>query len=409
MEKSNLEIYNKNLNLFDEYLIAFQEDIKRIVGKFKKSFHVLSDDEVYSECNLHLLKSKEKIVSSFEDEMSESEFKKIAYHYCKNEVTWSHYRTTGQAYNKRRLDTLVETEDGSKTTFDLAVESSGEENKDLDNDTKFLSHVSSNFFHILTKYSYLLTETETEVLAFLRKGITQDEIAEKLGVTHQAISHTGKVIAEKLKSQFSFEEIMEADCNTSILDNFQSFNAFFVGEDKRITKEHKNKLKNFLNKYPSEFTTKELSEKLFNSKYNLIQISKCIKSMKLSYLVKCPVSGRFQGPLKEKAIKLLKKGLSNKEVAQKTNREEKSIAGLRTHLVKAGELKSIQKQYCSVFSDKEILFIEKYAEHLCAKQIAKKFLEIENKEVPVNKIRAKIGHLVRIGKLKSKFKLKHQY
>jgi len=410
MEKSNSEIYNKNLNLFDEYLVAFQEDIKRIVGKFKKSFHVLSDNEVYSECNLHLLKSKEKIVSSFEDEMLESEFKKIAYHYCKNEAVWSHYRTTGQAYNKRRLDGVVDTEDGPKTTFDLAVESSGEENKDLDNDTKFLSHVSSNFFHILTKYSYLLTETETEVLSFLRKGMTQEEISEKLGVTHQAISHTGQVIAEKLKSQFSFEEIMDADCNMSIMDNIEGFNSFFEEEDKKITKEHKNKLNSFLNKYPSEFTTAELSKKLFDSKYSLVQISKCIKKMKLSHLVRCPLSGRFQGPLKEKAIKLLKKGLSNKEVANQVNREEKSVAGLRTHLVKAGLLKSIQKKYRSVFSERDINFIQKYGEQkLSAQEISNKFLEIKNKQVPANKIRGKLGHLVRTGKIVSSIPKKHNF
>ena len=34
----NTKLYKKNLKLFDKYLINFQEDIKKIVGKFKKAF-----------------------------------------------------------------------------------------------------------------------------------------------------------------------------------------------------------------------------------------------------------------------------------------------------------------------------------------------------------------------------------
>lgn len=66
MEHSK-EMNKKNSKLFDQYLVEFQEDIKRIVGKFKKSFHALSDEEIYSECNLHLLKNKEKILDSFSE------------------------------------------------------------------------------------------------------------------------------------------------------------------------------------------------------------------------------------------------------------------------------------------------------------------------------------------------------
>ena len=117
MENSK-QVSLKLCNLFDDFLVEFQDDIKRIAGKFKKHFHLLSDDEIYSECNLHLLKGKEKILSTFsqDSDFTREQFKKIAYHYVKNEVVWSHYRVQNKSYNRRRLDGFVETEDGTKTT-----------------------------------------------------------------------------------------------------------------------------------------------------------------------------------------------------------------------------------------------------------------------------------------------------
>ena len=139
---------HKDSDSFDLFLCNFQEDIRRIIGKFRKNYHALSPEELASECNVHLLKYKNKILDSFLDsEFNESDFKKISYHYVKNLVSWSHYGEVNEKYNAKRLDQIHETEDGSKTTFELSLDTQGKEDSFFD---VFDSESSiKNFYHIL--------------------------------------------------------------------------------------------------------------------------------------------------------------------------------------------------------------------------------------------------------------------
>ena len=53
---------------------------------------------------------------------------------------------------------------------------------------------------------------------------------------------------------------------------------------------------------------------------------------------------------------------------------------------------------------------QKYAEQkFSAQEISKKFLEIKNKKVPANKIRGRLGHLVRNGKIESRIPEKYNF
>lgn len=284
----NKTIHNKNLKLFDTYLINFQQDIKRIVGKFKKSFHALSDEEVYSECNIHILKNKDKIVESFgSNQMSEADFKKIAYHYAKNEVVWSHYRFTNQSYNKRKVDGVANTEDGPKTSFEIALENEGEENKDIDNDSLFFGANAERFFHVLKEYSYLLTEQEMRVVAYIKSGLNQDQIAEKLSVTHQAISFSFLNIKTKLNSHFNLNEVLNGGSEKSISKGISSLNSFFdksIGAASVSEKDRK-QLKKFLLKNPKCYAAPDLNKILFNNKLSNRKIWGVIKSLNLSSFV----------------------------------------------------------------------------------------------------------------------------
>lgn len=337
----NQQVNYKNSVLFDQYLVEFQEDIKRIVCKFKKSFHALSDQEIYSECNLHLLKNKEKILNSFasDQDFSQAEFKKIAYHYVKNESVWTHYRFMNKSYNRRKLDGFTQTEDGTKTVFEAAIETQGEENCDIDNDESFFASNSKQFLHVLTKYCYLLTEKECKLLSFYQKGFSQTKIAEEFGVTHQAISAMFVGIQEKLNQFFNSEDVLNGGNFKDITKGKQSMDSFFdkgLG-DPVIHSSDKKKIKNFILKNPKTFSGKQINQILFNSKYSLPKISGAIRSLKLTPLVTSR-NRPFTDSQRSLIFKLFKKGATTQSVSKKVGVAFNSCQRLRGEFVKQGLL-----------------------------------------------------------------------
>jgi predicted DNA-binding protein YlxM (UPF0122 family) len=345
MENSK-QVNCKNSDLFDQYLIEFQEDIKRIVGKFKKSFHALSDEEIYSECNLHLLKNKEKILNSFpsDQDFNQSEFKKIAYHYVKNEAVWAHYRFTNKSYNRRKLDGYTETEDGTKTVFEAAIETQGEENKELDNDEIYFQSNSKQFFHVLTKYCYLLTEKECKLLSFYQKGLSQVKISEELEVTHQAISTMFLGIQEKLNHFFDAKEVLQGGNSNDISKGKQSMNSFFdQGLDNPVIhSSDKKKIKKFILKNPRTYSGQEINKILFNNKYSMPKISGAIRSLKLTPLV-TSINRPFTEAQKLLMLKLFKKGNSILSVSKKIGAPLNSCQRMRGEFVKKGLLTPLRK------------------------------------------------------------------
>lgn len=344
---STSEVKLKNSKLFDRFLTNFQEDIKRIVGKFKKSFHVLSDQDIYSECNLYILKSKDRILDSFSDdqEFTESEFKKIAYHYVKNETIWSHYRVTNKAYYKRRVDGVVNTDDGLKSSFDIAIENEGQEsheNTEIDDDESFLQFNSQQFFHILTEYSYLLTEQEVKVLSYIQAGESHTDIAERFGVSHQAISFTFVTIQHKLKRHFSLDEVLNGGSPKSLHDGVTAISGFFKAKEqnKKLTEADERKLQLFILNHPNKYTGGELNKKLFNNKYNIYKIWGAIKKFKLNKIVK----RQYTPPTneqKELSLKLYKEGKTYEKVAKVLGIKATSARRIREELVRAGKLEKL--------------------------------------------------------------------
>ena len=339
---------NKQINskLFDEYLIDFQQDIRRIVGKLKKSFHSLSDEEIYSECNLHLIKAKNKILDSFsnEQEFSQSECNKIAYHYVKNEVVWSHCRLQNKSYVKRRVDSIVETEEGPKTTFEAILETEGKENTEIDNDDLFLKLNSKHFFHVLNKYCYLLTEKECTVLSYIQKGMIQDDIAEKLNVTHQAISAMFVGIQDKLKQFFDFNEVIMGGNHASITKGQKCMNDFFDQgiEDPVINSADKKKIKNFILNNPKKYSGKQINKILFSSKYSGYKIQGAIRSLKLTAFTTSK-NRRFTEEQRSNMLKLFKSGKNSQQVAKSMGISPNSAQRIRGEFVKKQQLHPAKK------------------------------------------------------------------
>lgn len=195
---------HQNVQLFDEYLASYQEDIVKIVGKYRRPNHALSHDEISSEANLLLIKGKNKILEKLGDDFSHVNFKKMAFAYVKNAINWSNYAEKNSKDSKNLVDSVHQSEDGPLTTYELALETQGKED-----DFDFLKNTDhlKQFIHVLTNYSYLLTESEIKIISYMQKGLNQYDISEKLNVTHQAISFAVIKLKEKLKSQFNFNDI----------------------------------------------------------------------------------------------------------------------------------------------------------------------------------------------------------
>ena len=330
---------HKNSNDFDLYLSEYQEDIKRIIGKFRKNYHALSPEDLASECNMHLLKYKNKILNSFSDsEFTQNEFKKISYHYVKNLVSWSHYSEVNEKYNAKRLDSVHETEDGPKTTFEFAIESKGEEDSffEIFDSTNGIN----NFYHILMNYSYLLSETECKILSFLKKGMSQDEIADILGVTHQAVSHGFVTLKEKMQAYFDFNEIFEHSID-KVSDGEKAIDDLLTPRKKQLSEKDIEKIKKFVLRFPKQYCPQEISEKLFKGKFDHFQISGCLRKLKLRFLaVKAkPV---LQCKFKNEILELYKNGKDTKYISDKLNIPFRTVACIRGHLTKNNLLESVR-------------------------------------------------------------------
>ena len=327
-------------NLYDSFLCEYQKDIKKIIGKYRKAYHKLSPEDLFSEANLYLVKYKKKILSTFNKEtpLTQAEFKKIAFHYVKNCINWSHSREYNEKDNLNRVDQIHNTEEGVKTTFELAVETSGKEDDPID-DAHDLN--LKRFMHVLLNYSYLLTESETKILSYIEKGLNQDAISEKLGVTRQAVSHSFVQMKEKLNSQFKFENILNNDVSNDVPNGLEAINSLLEPSRKKMTKSDKDKVKDFLLKHPpKKYSYRDINEKLFDSKYLGSQISGCVRVFKLQHLISYN-RDVFNADLKEEITKFFKNGLSSKEISEIVGINYKTIASFRGSLVCKGILNRV--------------------------------------------------------------------
>lgn len=324
-------------DMYDQFLCNFQEDIRKIIGKHRKPFNALSPDDLFSESNLYLIKYKKKILSTFDENtpLTENEFKKIAYHYVKNCINWSHYREYNEKHNLNKVDEIHNTDDGVKTTFEMVIETQGKEDEPKDNPHDLNL---KRFMHVLLKYSYLLTENETKILSYIEKGLNQDEIAEKLQVTRQAVSFSFIKMKEKLATQFNFENILNNDISNDVPKGLDAINRLLKPVYQKLTEEDKLKIKDFLLKNPAKkYTFQDINRILFDSKYLGKQISGCVRFFKLQYLV-AKRKEVFDFHLKEKITNFFKEGLSSKEISKKIHVSERSIASFRGSLVSKGIL-----------------------------------------------------------------------
>lgn len=333
----------EQIDQFNSWLQDFQPDIVKIVGKHRKAHHKLSNEEIISEINISLLKKRASLIEYIAKNggFHQQNFKKSAFVYSRNLISWTHSYMMNTSYVKKREDNVYyDDEDGFKTSYDLAVES-----KDVNVESdpaKFYSFDKNNgiknFVHVLQKYSDLFTTKEVEIMGYLAEGLTHIEIGEKMGgVSHQAIQQRIVVIKQKAQSRFDVRDIFNED-GSKISRGINSIQNVFAPNSDSFTKEDKQKLADFVMKHPHQYTLEEINKILFNDRFNYRQLCSSLVRRNLMILVK---SNKLSNTQKEDIVRRLKKGQDATSISKKLNIPINSIRGLRSHLVVKGEIEPL--------------------------------------------------------------------
>lgn len=276
------EIDQKISESYDIWLAEFQPDIVRIIGKFRKNFHHLDLEEVASQANLALIKGKEKLISTYDGEFNYSAFQKMAYTYVKNIINWSHYREDQRPYVNKRSDTVHESEDGPKTSFEMAIETLGYEDNCIDN--LFVSKKYKMILDTIKKYYDILTENEVKIISMMEKGMKEEQIAESLQVTRQAVNFNMHKIIQKLNSYIKPKEVFNTD-HKQVSQGINAINNFFDAKGSHgVAQEHSKFLKKTVLSKPYKYTIDDLVDicnKKFSTEYKRKQISCSLSKRKL--------------------------------------------------------------------------------------------------------------------------------
>lgn len=217
---------NKERNL--EWLSAYQPDLIKVVGKHIKPHHKLSTEEVVSDVNNYFL--TKLIDKEFENQIG---FNKFTYRVARNFIGWTAKGSVrkDQVYNESKVDyTVADEEGGEKTAFEYICETIGAEDTaftKLDKSDKY-----QNILKWLLDYSEILTPRQKNILPFVLKGKTLDDLAKALNVTHQAISLSILDMYERIKSHIKIS--INEDCDKSVLiQGNKSIQYLFGGERKK--------------------------------------------------------------------------------------------------------------------------------------------------------------------------------
>ena len=334
----------EQINCYNNWLEDYQEDLRKIIGKYRFGSHSLSSEELTSEINLSLLKKRSNLIEYISNkEFNQINFKHSAFIYARNVVKWSHYSIVNKSYYKKRNDGCFYDGEEWKTSFDIAVESEGKEDEEIEGYDG--SEKQKYLLKIIKEYSNVLTDREKEVFAHLEKGTTNTEIAEKLGVTHQMISLMYIEIKSKIKNHFGKMSLKDNSYD-KISKGKEAVDQFFTKSKDLITDEDREKLKKILHLNPYQLTSKAIAEIFFKNKYTYRQIVSCSIGMGISSFLRKQrvVSQKFNRKTEDLMLEMFLRGFSCEEVSRKTNISIGSVRSRRGDLVNKNILTRISRK-----------------------------------------------------------------
>ena len=191
-------------NKFDEWLVAYQEDFAKIIGKHRYSNHAVDFDDLLSEINLAIFKDKEKILKSNIE--TQRDFNKLMYSYARNHIKW---KSDGLSFRDKKYiqhkkdSTHTNSEGSTVTLFELICDIEGEEDKSQSDLNK--SEKVENIIKYIKNYSHFLSPHQKNVLDLLLMGKNFPQMAELLSVSHQAVQSVCSDITAKIKSYIKVE------------------------------------------------------------------------------------------------------------------------------------------------------------------------------------------------------------
>ena len=348
---------------FDDYLVNYQLDLERIITKHRGKNHKLSVEEIVSEANLSLVKNRDSILSNFKGPFSELAFKKLAYRFARNVIVWTQSRLINTKYEARRLNYEHYTEDGPKTTYELALESEGYEEDfyvDFDRDEK-----CKYLLHMVTQYSDILSDGEIKVLAYSERGLNQEEIAEIQGTTRQAVSVATLRIFDKIRVHFGVspfsgkgvragkysngygasakgeKEVITDNSWDKVKEGKEALASFFELKpgNTKIKEEHKDPLKQFLLENACLYTGQEAASLFAKGIYTGQQLISFAAKNKIGFcLKKTRASYKFTKFQEEQILLMSEKGKSTRAISKALNIPHNSVAGKKSHFVVLGKL-----------------------------------------------------------------------
>ena len=392
------EVHNTYSQDFDRYLAEYQPDLKKIIGKHRYSHHMLDEDEMLSEVNLSIVKKKNDIIEMLGDDFCKTEFTKVAYNYAKNCIKWSYGRMSRQKYYERRSDSVVQTEEGAKTTFELSVETEGYEEEyyeSFDKDTKY-----KYLIKLIRDYSYILSPSELNTFILLERGLNQDEIAEELEVTRQAVSACCIDMFAKIRAYLG-EGALEDDGFDDVSKGNENIKAFFTDEkSKPMSSSDRDVLKKLLTENYKVYDIHELSELFLNGKYEWKRLLAIINKLGLYGCVRKLTNPKYVFSKSEtkKILKLFKEGKTAEDISELLNIPVPSLWAKRGSFTKSGDLPKASRTHSGrvyIFSDEEReSALEMFREFKTCDEVA------EELSIPVKSVRPLRGAFVKKGLIK---------
>jgi RNA polymerase sigma factor (sigma-70 family) len=318
-------VTKKDIENYNSWLELFQEDLAKIIGKYRYKNHIMTHEELVSEINMDLIKKRDSIIeyNKREREFNQNNFKISAFVHARNLIKWSHQIKSNKSYVKRRVDGSVYNEDGEMiSVYENIINTTG-----IDDDFEFdKKDKHESLLKIIKEYSSILNSKEKKVFELLEKGLTREEVAKQMGLTHQRISQYFSDIKANVRSYFNGATLKDESYD-KVSQGKIAIKNFFEKPHIFIKKEDKELIKKTLYLNPNTFSPKEINRRLFSNKFETKQVASCIIKNKLSWLIKKPRDIK-------KATRMLKKGASCIDVAKITKVPLKSVRSIKGHLTR---------------------------------------------------------------------------
>lgn len=283
---------DQKINNLNNWLCEFQEDLKKIISKYRFSNHALSSEDLISEINIALLQKFDDFSSECDKGIKDQPtFKKVAYRYARNYISWMAKGAShkDQKYLSNRVsgDANSPCSFGSETqtVFDSALALEGREDEffvELSKSNKFQNIISWIF-----DYSDFLTPHQKNVLELSLSGKNIIEISKLLEVSHQAVQSLLAGVSEEIKAHICVTLNDENSDRTIIKNGLKSVKSLFGPNRLKpsITNRDGSAILKYLSKKPKKYSLRDLVD-IFNGQYKITQISAFVNRNKYSNLLK---------------------------------------------------------------------------------------------------------------------------